>query len=204
MHFAHLSSRRSIELVRQAKQRGVRVTCETCPHYFTLTDEAVGEFDARAKVNPPIKTDDDRAAVIEGLRDGTIDTIATDHAPHASWKKAAEFDQAPFGLVGLETALGLAVTHLIEPKHLTWPQLIEKMSRQPAAVLGVSGGTLGVGEAADVTIIDPRAEWTVDPARFASKGRNTPFTGWTLRGRARWTIVGGEVVVQDGQLRAAA
>ena len=201
VHFAHLSSRRSIELVRQAKARGVRVTCETCPHYFTLTDEAVRGFQTRAKVNPPLKTSDDVQAIIEGLRDGTIDTIATDHAPHASWKKAAEFDQAPFGLIGLETALALAVTHLIEPKHLTWPQLVEKMARQPARVLGMAGGTLGIGEPADVTIVDAQRAWTIDPQRFASKGRNTPFEGWTVRGQARWTIVGGTPVVSDGALQ---
>ena len=204
VHFAHLSSRRSIELVRQAKQRGVRVTCETCPHYFTLTDEAVRGYETRAKVNPPLKTADDVTAIIEGLRDGTIDTIATDHAPHAAWKKAAEFDQAPFGLVGLETALALAITQLIEPGHLTWPQLVEKMARQPARVLGIAGGTLGVGAAADVTIVDAKSAWTVEPERFASKGRNTPFAGWRLRGRVRWTIAGGVPVVDDGQLKEGA
>ena len=201
VHFAHLSARRSIELVRQAKARGVRATCETCPHYFTLTDEAVRGFEARAKVNPPLKTKDDIAAIIEGLRDGAIDTIATDHAPHATWKKAAEFDQAPFGLVGLETALALAITHLIEPGHLSWSQLVEKMALQPARVLGISGGTLGVGQPADVTIVDAKREWIVAPERFASKGRNTPFGGWKLRGQARWTIVAGQAVVADGTLQ---
>lgn len=181
VHFAHLSSASSVELIRQAKRRGVRVTCEVTPHHLALTHEAVEGFNTDAKVNPPLRTEADRRALIEGLRDGTIDCIATDHAPHTDWEKDAEFDTAPFGISGLETALGVCATTLVEPGRLTWPQLIEKLSTAPARIAG-RGGTLQVGAEADVTVIDPQAHWTVDPQRFASKGRRSPFAGRTLTG----------------------
>jgi len=182
VHVAHLSSAQSVALIRQAKRRGVHVTCETTPHHLALTHEAVGEFDTQAKVNPPLRTEEDRASLIEGLRDGTIDCIATDHAPHADWEKAADFDAAPFGISGLETALAVCVTTLIEPKLLTWGQLIEKLAVAPATIAGISAGSLAVGADADIALIDPAARWTVDPQRFVSKGRHSPFAGQTLTG----------------------
>lgn len=180
VHVAHLSCASSVELIRQAKRRGVRVTCEVTPHHLALTHEAIGEFDTRAKVNPPLRTEADRRALIEGLRDGTIDCIATDHAPHTDWEKEADFDAAPFGISGLETALSVCVEALVKPGHLSWSQLIEKFSRAPAHIAGLEAGTLSVGQNADIAIIDPKATWTVDPIRFASKGRHTPFAGRTL------------------------
>lgn len=182
VHVAHLSSAQSVELIRRAKRRGLRVTCEVTPHHLALTHDAVGPFDTRAKVNPPLRTEDDRLALIEGLRDGTIDCIATDHAPHTDWEKDADFDSAPFGISGLETALGVCVETLVKPGLLTWAQLIEKLTVQPAQIAGLERGSLAVGRAADVAVIDPDATWTVDPQRFASKGRHSPFAGRTLTG----------------------
>ena len=194
LHLAHLSSARSVDIVRQAKRRGIRVTCEVTPHHLALTHEAVEGFNSHAKVNPPLRTEQDRLALIEGLRDGTIDCIATDHAPHTDWEKEVEFDAAPFGTSGLETALGVCVNALIEPKHLSWAQLIEKLSVQPAAIAGVPGGSLKPGHEAALTVIHPEATWKVDPARFASKGKHSPFTGWTLRGTVAHVIARGVVV----------
>jgi len=194
VHVAHLSCAQSVEIVRQAKQRGIRVTCEVTPQHLALTHEAVGAFDTRAKVNPPLRTEQDRLALIEGLRDGTIDCIATDHAPHTDWEKAADFDSAPFGISGLETALGVCVRALIEPGCLTWAQLIEKLSVRPAQIAGISGGTLAKGADANLTLIDPNTAWTVDTAQFASKGKHSPFAGWTLRGTiVRVWVRGAEV-----------
>jgi dihydroorotase len=182
VHFAHLSTAKSVELIRQAKRCGLRITCEVTPHHLALTHEAVGEFDTHAKVNPPLRTEEDRMGLIEGLRDGTIDCIATDHAPHTDWEKDADFDSAPFGISGLETALGVCVETLVTPGLLTWGRLIEKLSANPARLAGTGGGTLSVGVEADITIIDPAARWTVDPQRFASKGRHSPFAGRILTG----------------------
>ncbi|MBI3321603.1 MAG: dihydroorotase [Candidatus Omnitrophica bacterium] len=181
IHFAHLSSAASVELIRQAKRRGIQVTCEVTPHHLTLTHEAIEGFNTAAKVNPPLRAEEDRLALIEGLRDGTIDCIATDHAPHADWEKEADFDSAPFGISGLETALGVCVTTLVEPGLLSWSQMIEQLSANPGRIAG-HGGSLRVGVEADVTLIDPQARWTVDPQQFASKGRNSPFTGRVLTG----------------------
>ncbi len=183
IHVAHLSNARSVELIRQAKRRGIRVTCEVTPHHLALTHEAVGEFDTNAKVNPPLRTEEDRLALIDGLRDGTIDCIATDHAPHTDWEKAAEFDAAPFGVSGLETALGVCAEVLVKPGLLTWRQLVQALSTAPAKIAGAGGGTLSVGAQADVTIIDPAQQWTVDPQRFVSKGRHSPFAGRVLTGK---------------------
>jgi dihydroorotase len=188
-------------MIRAAKARGVQVTAEGTPHHFTLTDAAVEGYRTEAKVNPPLRSAADRAAVREGLADGTLDVIATDHAPHHYDEKEQAFDDAPFGLVGLETALGLAVSELVEGGVLGYPALVERMSCAPARAFQLPGGTLARGSPADVTVIDPAAEWVVDPAAFCSKSRNTPFAGRRLRGRARFTIVGGRVV-WDG--RAAA
>jgi dihydroorotase len=193
IHIMHISTSGSVELVRRAKRRGVRVTTEVCPHHFTLTDESLRSFDSNFKMSPPLRAKTDVEACIAGLVDGTIDVICTDHAPHAAEKKMQELDRAPFGIVGLETALGLVSTQLIGPGHLTWPQAIEKMTINPARVLRLNKGTLAVGADADVTVIDPDHEWIVDPNRFRSKSRNTPFAGRKLRGRADAVIVGGKV-----------
>ena len=193
VHFAHLSSAASVELIRQAKRRGVRVTCEVTPHHLALTEDAVEGFKTDAKVNPPLRTEQDRLGLIEGLRDGTIDCIATDHAPHTDWEKEADFDAAPFGISGLETALAVCVTTLVKPSLLTWPQLIEKLALNPAKLIGSPAGTLSIGVEADIAIIDPAATWTVDPARFVSKGRHSPFAGRTLTGAIVHTLRRGVV-----------
>jgi dihydroorotase len=196
VHIAHVSTAGTVRLIREAKARRVRVTAETAPHYFTLTDEAVREFDVNAKVNPPLREIEDVTAVKEGLRDGTIDVIATDHAPHAVTDKEVEFDVAAFGMVGLETALGLSFK-LVSDGILTLDQLIMKMSTMPARILKVHGGTLKTGSVADLTVIDPAAAWTVDRERFRSKGRNTPFHGWDMKGKAVMTVVNGDIKYQD-------
>jgi dihydroorotase len=196
IHIAHVSTAGTVRLIREARARGIRVTAETAPHYFTLTDEAVREFDVHAKVNPPLRGAEDVAAIREGLRDGTIDVIASDHAPHAETDKDVEFDDAAFGMVGLETALGLSLK-LVADGILTLGQLIMKMSTAPARILKVSGGTLKPGSEADVTVIDPAAVWTVDRTRFRSRGRNTPFHGWDMKGKARMTIVCGEIKYRE-------
>jgi dihydroorotase len=172
----------------------VRVTAEATPHHFTLTDEAVDTYRTDAKMNPPLRSAADRDAVREAVRDGTLCVIATDHAPHHYDEKEQAFDDAPFGIVGLETSLGLSLTELVHSGLIDLPTLIERMSCAPARSMSLPGGTLALGAAADVTIFDPDLEWTVDPARFVSLSRNTPFTGWKLRGRATHTIVGGRIV----------
>jgi len=193
LHVMHVSTAGGVALIRAAKARGGRVTAEACPHHFTLTDESLRGFDANFKMSPPLRTAADVEAIIEGLIDGTIDCIATDHAPHALEKKMLELDRAPFGILGLETAVGLAVTRLVEPGRIGWPRLVEAMSTKPAEILGINRGSLRAGAAADVTLIDPAMEWRVDASRFASKSVNSPFHGWTLQGRAVATIVGGRV-----------
>ncbi|MEO6809193.1 MAG: dihydroorotase [Isosphaeraceae bacterium] len=193
LHIQHISTARSVELVREGKRRGVRVTAEACPHHFTLTDESLRTFDSNYKMNPPLRTLADVEAVIGGLVDGTIEVLATDHAPHAPEKKARELDLAPFGIVGLETLLPITIKGLIEPGHLGWPEVIKMLTVHPAQLLNLSKGTLRPGADADVTLIDPEARWTIDPSRFHSKSRNTPFGGWDVRGRAHTVIVGGEV-----------
>jgi dihydroorotase len=202
LHIQHVSTRRGVEMIRDAKRRGVPVTAEGTPHHFSLTDDAVDGYRTEAKVNPPLRSAADRAAVIQGLTDGTLDVIATDHAPHHYDEKEQAFDDAPFGLVGLETALGLAFSQLVEPAILSITQLIERMSCAPARAFSLPGGTLRKGAPADVTVIDPNAEWKVDPAAFLSKSRNSPFAGWMLRGRAALTIVGGRIV-WDAAMRTA-
>ena len=201
IHIMHVSSSGSVDLIRRAKGRGVRVTTEVCPHHFTLTDEGLRTFDSNYKMSPPLRSQRHVESCIGGLVDGTIDVICTDHAPHASEKKMRELDQAPFGIVGLETALGLVVSQLIEPGYLDWSTAIQKMTINPARILGIDKGTLQLGADADVTIIDPQALWTVDPKKFHSKSTNTPFRGWRLTGRADTVIVGGRVKydVRGGQ-----
>ncbi len=194
VHLCHMSTRGSVELIRRAKEKGLRVTAEACPHHFTLTHEACEGYDTNAKMNPPLREAADREAVRQGLRDGTIDVIATDHAPHHYDAKEREFDDAPNGIIGLETALGLAVSELVDGGILTLPELVLRMSTLPARLFNLPGGTLATGAPADVVVFDPAAEWEVRPEQFHSKSRNTPFAGRRLRGRAEATIVGGELV----------
>ncbi|AGL02432.1 dihydroorotase [Desulfoscipio gibsoniae] len=191
LHIAHVSTAGSVALIREAKKRGYAVTAEATPHHFTLTDRAVARYNTAAKVNPPLRGEKDVQAVREGLADGTIDVIATDHAPHTYDEKNVEFDLAPFGLVGLETAVGLVWTELVHTGILTPLQAVAKLSLHPARVLGVDRGTLAEGSAADITIIDPISTQTVDPEQFASKGENTPFAGRTLKGLPVITIRSG-------------
>lgn len=200
VHIAHVSSAGSVRLIRQAKKDKLNISAETCPHYFTLTEEAVRNYDTNCKVNPPLRTKSDLAEVLQGLQDGTIDAIATDHAPHNIEEKKVEFDQAASGLIGLETALALAITELIDKKVLSPKQLIAKMTSAPAKILNLPKGTLKAGSDADVIIVDPNLAWTVDVNKFASKSRNSPFNGWKLKGKVLHTIVGGRLVVRDGQL----
>src|SRR5438552_3650996 len=177
LHVLHVSTAGSVDLVRRARRRGVRVSGEACPHHFTLTDKCLRSFDSNYKMAPPLRTDADIQAIIEGLKDGTLEVIATDHAPHAPEKKMRELPEAPNGIIGLETLLPVCVLSLIEPGHLTWPQFIEKLTIHPARVLGIDRGTLRPGADADITVIDPKAEWTIDANRFQSKSRNSPFAG---------------------------
>jgi len=182
LHIAHVSTGGSVRLIREAKARGVRVTAETCPHYMVLTDEAVRGFDTNTKMNPPLRTLDDQNALIEGLKDGTIDAIATDHAPHAVQEKETEFDAAPFGILGLETAVGLMLTHLVRSKRLSLEDLIHKMSIQPRKILNLPEVHIQKGADADLTILDTEYTWKVDANRFESQSRNSPFHGWELVG----------------------
>ena len=193
LHVMHVSTGGGVALIRAAKARGARVTAEACPHHFTLTDESLRGFDSNFKMSPPLRTAADVEAIIEGLVDGTIDCIATDHAPHALEKKMLELDMAPFGILGLETAVGLTVTRLVVPGRMDWPRVVEAMSTLPARILGINRGTLRPGAVADITLIDPAVSWRVDATTFASKSANSPFHGWTLQGRAVATIVAGRV-----------
>jgi dihydroorotase len=193
IHIAHVSTKGSVRIIREAKQRGVRVTCETAPHYFTLTDDAVRGYNTNAKMNPPLREADDVAAIRAGLADGTIDAIATDHAPHHIDEKDVEFNVAMNGIIGLETSLPLSLT-LVKEGVLTLNQLVEKMTTNPSNILGLSRGTLKAGAVADVTVIDPSLEWTVEADKLASKSKNSPWLGVTMKGAAAATIVGGRIV----------
>ena len=195
VHIAHVSTRESVELIRQAKKEGVNVTAETCPHYFTLTDEATKTFNTSTKMNPPLRAQKDKKAVIEGLKDDTIDIIATDHAPHTEADKDVEFDIAPFGTIGLETALSLAINELVDNKTLTWDRLIKKMSFLPSEILKLPNkGRLSAGADADIVIIDPDKRWVFSKESIASKSKNSPFIGRKFKGAAIVTICGGRIV----------
>jgi len=194
IHIAHISTARAVDLVREAKRRGIAVTCEVTPHHLALTDEAVIGFDTNTKMSPPLRSEEDRVALIEAVRDGTIDAIATDHAPHHQDEKMLEYDRAPFGIVGLETALGVVLTVLHHANAIPLERVVELLSPGPARAFGLVGGTLAVGSPADVTIFDPGREWTVEPSRFKSKSRNTPFGSWNVKGAVIATIVGGKIV----------
>lgn len=197
VHLCHVSTRGGVQLVREAKARGVRVSAETTPHYIAATDEWVEGYDTRCRVNPPLREEADRLALIEGLRDGTIDAIATDHAPHHADEKRVEFALAASGISGFETAFSVCNTALVRSGAMTLPQLIEKMSAVPARLLSLPGGSLAVGEAADIVLLDPDAEITVDASRFASKGKNTPFDGKPYVGKVCATLAGGRVIYDE-------
>ncbi|HSF18491.1 MAG TPA: dihydroorotase [Vicinamibacteria bacterium] len=194
LHVAHLSTKGALEAVRQAKEKGLPVTCEVTPHHLLLTDESVRGYDTRAKMKPPLVTEEDREALLEGLADGTVDAIATDHAPHHEDEKQQDFDHAPFGVVGLETSVSLGLDRLVRPGIISLNRWIELMSTGPARILGVEGGTLAVGAPADLTLLDPERPFRVEPSVFVSKGRSTPFADWELQGRAVRTIVSGRSV----------
>ncbi len=193
VHLMGLSTKNSVDEVRNAQRRGVKVTGDVTPYHLLLTDEALESFDPNYKLEPPLRSGEHVTALIDGLKDGTIGIISSDHRPYADEKKMVEIDKAPFGIVGLETLIPLCIEALIDPKHLTWLQLIEKLTVGPAALLKVPGGNLAEGTAADVTVIDPEVKWTIDAAKFRSQSRNTPFDGREVRGRAKYTIVGGRV-----------
>ncbi|MEG1442264.1 MAG: dihydroorotase [Oscillospiraceae bacterium] len=194
LHICHISTRNSIDAVRNAKKRGAKVTCETAPHYFTLTDSAVDGFNTNAKMNPPLRDDDDVLAVIDGLLDGTIDAIATDHAPHSQDEKNLEFESAMNGIVGLETSLALGITYLVKTGKMTISGLIDKMSTTPSRIINIGRGNLGVGSPADIVIFDTENEFTVDVDAFKSKGKNSPYDGFKLFGEVKKTITNGKVV----------
>jgi len=195
LHVAHVSTAGSVELIRRAKEKDVNVTAEATPHHFTLTDVAVEKYGANAKMSPPLRSQEDVDAVIAGLSDGTIDAIVTDHAPHTQAEKALGIEEAPFGVVGLETCLPLVITRLVNAGHLTMSEAVAEMTVKPARILNLSKGTLSEGADADVTIVDMEKEQVVDVSKFESKGRNTPFAGWKLKGWPVMTIVGGKIVV---------
>jgi len=201
IHLAHISTKGGVELVRQAKKRGVKVTCETCPHYFSLTEEACDGFNTYAKINPPLRNLEDVEAIKEGLKDGTIDAIATDHAPHHIDEKNIEFQNAAFGAVGFETAFAVSYTYLVKAGVLTLEELIEKMTYTPAQILRIPKGTLEVGASADIAIFDINQESTIDAANFKSKAKNTPFDGYKLNGKVITTIVGGKFVMKDSTVQ---
>lgn len=194
LHLAHISVAKSVELIRQLKGKATNISCETCPHYFSLTCEAVQDFDTNAKVKPPLRPQEDVVAIKKGLSDDTIDVIATDHAPHTEAEKDVEFNTAPFGMIGLETALALGITELVEKKVLTLAQLIAKMSLNPAKILAIEGGNLSVGSTADVVVFDPQGSWLVNKKDFVSKSKNSPFVGRKLKGVVEYTVSRGKIV----------
>lgn len=197
VHICHVSTARSVDIVRKFKKKGVHITCETCPQYFTLTEDEILTQGSMARVNPPLRTQKDVEAIIAGLQDGTIDAIVTDHAPHSAEEKARPLTEAPSGMVGLETSLAVTLTALYHTGKLDLPALLRKMTAAPARILGVDKGRLALGSDGDAVIFDPDEEWVVDPERFASKGRNTPFGGRHLKGRVKYTIADGKVIYQD-------
>ena len=197
VHICHVSTYSGVQLIREAKVRGVQVTAETCPHYFTLTDAAIADFDTNTKVNPPIRAEKDRLAIVEGLKDGTLDCIVTDHAPHHEDDKNVEYALAAFGISGLETSFALSYTQLVKGGVLTLSELADKMSANPAAILNLQGGRLEVGAPADLTIVDLNKVWTIDPKDFVSKGKNTPFAGREVYGRVKYTVVDGDIKYRE-------
>ena len=197
VHICHVSTYSGVRLIRDAKRAGVKVTAETCPHYFSVTDEIIKGYDTNTKVNPPIREEKDKQAILEGLKDGTLDCIVTDHAPHHADDKNVEYDLAAFGISGIETSFGFAMTYLYKAGVLTLPEIAEKMSYNPAQILGLDGGEIAVGKAADFTLADIDEEWTVDTAKFVSKGKNSPFNGYKLNGVVKYTVVDGDVKYEE-------
>ena len=198
IHMQHVSTRDSVDMIRRARAKGIPVTGEATPHHLSLNDECVKKFDTNYKMNPPLRSEDDRQALIEGIADGTITVIATDHAPHTQTAKLVEFDHAPFGIIGLETALPVCFTQLVVPGIISIPQLIAKLTAGPAEVLGVKDYSLAIGNAADITVFDPEAEYVIDKNTFRSKARNTPFDGMKVRGKINLTVVDGKIVYREG------
>ena len=198
VHICHVSTARSVDIIRKMKKKGVHITCETCPQYFTLTEDEVLTQGSMARVNPPLRTAKDIKGIIAGLKDGTIDAIATDHAPHSAEEKARPLAKAPSGMIGLETSLAITLTELYHTGRMKLPDLIRRMTYNPASILRLpTKGRLSLGSDADITIFDPEEEWTIDPAQFASKARNTPFAGRKVKGKVKYTIVGGEIIYQE-------
>ncbi len=197
LHLCHCSTKDSVEMLKVAKAKGVKVSGEVCPHHFTLTTDDIPSDDANFKMNPPLRTSEDRDALIRGLSEDILEVISTDHAPHSEEEKSGGFENSPFGIVGLETSVGLTVTKLVKPGHITLKQMIEKMSYNPAKILGIDKGTLREGSVADITIFDPDEEYTVNKNEFESKGKNTPFDGYKLFGKVKYTILDGEIVYND-------
>ncbi len=198
VHICHVSTAKSVDIIRRMKKKGVLITCETCPQYFTLTEDEVLRQGAMARVNPPLRTKADVQGIITGLKDGTIDAIATDHAPHSPEEKARPLSRAPSGMIGLETSLALTLTQLYHTRKLDLPAIIRRLSTNPADILHLSRGRMSLGAVADLVIFNPDEAWTIDPEQFASKARNTPFAGRTVKGRVKYTIARGEVIYQDG------
>ena len=197
VHVCHISTAKSVDIVRRMKKKGVKITCETCPQYFTLTEDEILTKGALAKINPPLRTAQDVQGIIAGLKDGTIDAIATDHAPHSEEEKSRPLVKAPSGAVGLETSLALTLTALYHTKQMTLPEIIRRMSTNPADVLHLPKGRMSIGVDADLVIFDHDEQWVVDPSKFASKGRNTPFAGCKVRGKVKYTTVKGEVIFEE-------
>ncbi len=197
VHICHVSTANTVNIIRQFKRKGVKITCETCPQYFTLTHEEILRQGTLAKVNPPLRATKDKEGILAGLKDGTIDCIVTDHAPHSAEEKAKPLTEAPAGMVGLETSLALALTYLYHTGEMSLNDIIQKMTINPAKILGVRMGTLSLGAPADFTLFDLNERWIVDPEQFASKARNTPFTGMELQGKVKYTIVGGKIIYKD-------
>ena len=200
VHICHVSTARSVEIIRKMKKKGVPITCETCPQYFTLTEDEVLRQGAMARVNPPLRTQKDVHGIIAGLKDGTIDVIATDHAPHSVEEKARPLSRAPSGMIGLETSLALTLTQMYHGKKMDLPNIFRRMSTNPADILRLARGHMSVGAVADLVIFDPDEEWIIDPEQFASKARNTPFAGRSVKGRVKYTIVKGQVIYQDERI----
>ena len=197
VHICHVSTARSVDIIRKMKKKGVPITCETCPQYFTLTEDAVLTQGSMARVNPPLRTAQDVKGIIAGLKDGTIDVIATDHAPHSAEEKSRPLTRAPSGMIGLETSLAITLTQLYHTGKMELPAIIRRMTTNPADILHLPKGRMSLGVDADLTIFDPDEEWVIDPERFASKARNTPFAGQKVKGRVKYTIVNGKVIYQD-------
>ena len=193
LHIAHISCAESVELIAQAKGKGIKVSCETAPHYFSLNEEAVLGYDPNTKMNPPLRTESDMLAIRQGLREGVIDVIASDHAPHTESEKEIEFERAQFGIIGLETILAVSITTLVKKELLTWPALVEKLALNPARVLGIDKGTLTPGKAADIIVVSPAEEWLVEKREFVSKSKNSPFIGRKLKGKVEHTVCSGKI-----------